>query len=65
VFPQVKRACQAGDWLGVSLFYFSSRHMDSDGSRLCSSTPNALQYEKFMIPDAIRILDGIVETLTY
>jgi len=28
-------------------------------------TPNALQYEKFMIPDPIRILDGIIETLTY
>ncbi|KAJ7286198.1 thiamine diphosphate-binding protein [Mycena rebaudengoi] len=28
-------------------------------------TPVALQYEKFYIPDAIRILDGIVETLSY
>lgn len=36
--------------------------MGADG---CYSTPNALQYEKFMIPDAIRILDGIVETLAY
>jgi hypothetical protein len=30
-----------------------------------SSVPNALQYEKFHIPDALRILDGIVETLLY
>ncbi|KAJ7583067.1 pyruvate dehydrogenase [Mycena floridula] len=28
-------------------------------------TPVALQYEKFIIPDALRILDGIVETLSY
>jgi len=28
-------------------------------------TPVSLQYEKFYIPDAIRILDGIVETLSY
>ncbi|KAJ7461471.1 thiamine diphosphate-binding protein [Mycena latifolia] len=28
-------------------------------------TPVALQYEKFYIPDAVRILDGIVETLSY
>ncbi|GLB34712.1 putative transketolase, pyrimidine binding domain [Lyophyllum shimeji] len=27
--------------------------------------PAALQYEKFHIPDAIRVLDAIVETLTY
>ncbi|PPQ98122.1 hypothetical protein CVT26_003166 [Gymnopilus dilepis] len=29
------------------------------------SIPVALQYEKFHIPDAIRILDAIMETLTY
>jgi len=28
-------------------------------------TPVALQYEKFYIPDAVRILDGLVETLSY
>ncbi|KAF9469312.1 thiamine diphosphate-binding protein [Collybia nuda] len=28
-------------------------------------TPVALQYEKFHIPDAIRVLDALVETLTY
>jgi len=28
-------------------------------------TPVALQYEKFYIPDALRILDAIVETLSY
>ncbi|KAI5114712.1 hypothetical protein M0805_006878 [Coniferiporia weirii] len=27
--------------------------------------PVALHYEKFLIPDAIRILDGVMETLTY
>ncbi|KJA27420.1 hypothetical protein HYPSUDRAFT_51953 [Hypholoma sublateritium FD-334 SS-4] len=27
--------------------------------------PNALQYEKFHVPDAIRVLDAIVETLTF
>ncbi|EKM82509.1 hypothetical protein AGABI1DRAFT_34834 [Agaricus bisporus var. burnettii JB137-S8] len=27
--------------------------------------PNALQYEKFHIPDSIRILDAIMETLSY
>lgn len=30
-----------------------------------SSTPVALQYEKFHIPDAIRVVDAVVETLTY
>ena len=29
------------------------------------SLPAALQYEKFLIPDTIRILDGIMETLAY
>lgn len=29
------------------------------------STPVPMQFEKFFIPDALRILDGIVETLTY
>lgn len=28
-------------------------------------TPVGLQFEKFMIPDALRIMDSIVETLTY
>ncbi|EIM90335.1 thiamine diphosphate-binding protein [Stereum hirsutum FP-91666 SS1] len=28
-------------------------------------TPVGLQYEKFIIPDAVRILDAILETLTY
>ncbi|KAF8511147.1 thiamine diphosphate-binding protein [Hysterangium stoloniferum] len=28
-------------------------------------TPVALQYEQFYIPDAVRILDGMMETLTY
>jgi 2-oxoisovalerate dehydrogenase E1 component beta subunit len=29
------------------------------------STPVPLQAEKFYIPDAVRILDALVETLTY
>lgn len=29
------------------------------------SVPVGLQYEKFHIPDSIRILDALVETLTY
>lgn len=32
---------------------------------LVCSTPVGLQYEKFIIPDAVRILDAIIETLTY
>ncbi|KZT39257.1 Thiamin diphosphate-binding protein [Sistotremastrum suecicum HHB10207 ss-3] len=28
-------------------------------------TPVALQYEKFYIPDAVRVLDGIIKALTY
>ncbi|KAI0042699.1 pyruvate dehydrogenase [Auriscalpium vulgare] len=28
-------------------------------------TPMGLQYEKFIIPDAVRVLDAIVETLSY
>lgn len=63
MFPQVKRACKEGDWLGVS-HLSATRHLVSNRPHL-HSTPNALQYEKFMIPDAIRILDGIVETLMY
>ena len=30
-----------------------------------NSIPAALQYEKFLIPDPIRIMDAIVETLNY
>lgn len=29
------------------------------------SLPAALHYEKFLIPDPIRVLDGIIETLSY
>jgi hypothetical protein len=29
------------------------------------STPVGLQFEKFIIPDAIRILDAIMETLAF
>lgn len=32
---------------------------------LSRSTPVGLQYEKFIIPDAIRILDSLVETLAF
>lgn len=30
-----------------------------------SSVPAALTFEKFIIPDPIRILDGVMDTLTY
>lgn len=30
-----------------------------------NSIPAALQYEKFHIPDAIRVLDAMMETLRY
>lgn len=29
------------------------------------SVPAALQFEKFNMPDEVRILDGIMETLSY
>ena len=29
------------------------------------SVPAALQYEKFIVPDPIRIMDAIIETLNY
>lgn len=31
----------------------------------CCSVPAGLQFEKFNMPDAVRILDGIMETLSY
>jgi hypothetical protein len=30
-----------------------------------NSLPVALQYEKFHIPDSIRVLDAMIETLQY
>ena len=33
--------------------------------KTCLSTPVALQYEKFHIPDALRVLDAVTETLSY
>ena len=30
-----------------------------------NSIPVALQYEKFHIPDSIRVLDAMIETLQY
>ncbi|KAG1741928.1 pyruvate dehydrogenase [Suillus lakei] len=35
------------------------------GERLLPSIPAALQFEKFTMPDEVRILDGIMETLSY
>ena len=29
------------------------------------SVPCGLQYEKFNVPDAVRVLDALVETLSY
>lgn len=56
--------CDKDNCMGVSLHCFHTSIMLTDFYRT-SSTPAALQYEKFIIPDAIRILDGIVQTLMY
>ena len=44
---------------------FRSSRVLTDARAYAHSTPVPMQYEKFHIPDALRILDGIVETLTY
>jgi len=43
------------------LFVLSSSSNDIH----CYSVPAGLQFEKFNMPDAVRILDGIMETLSY
>jgi len=63
MFLEVRCSCEACGRLGVSQssFLFASMLL----TILSLSTPVALQYEKFYIPDAIRILDAIVDTLTF
>lgn len=62
MLPQAQRTREAGDWLGVSdsrckcVVYYSDNR---------SSTPVPLTSEKFYLPDAVRILDALVETLTF
>lgn len=52
--------------MGVSASSSSSSSRLLAADDIClGSTPVGLQYEKFIIPDAVRILDAIVETLTY
>lgn len=45
--------------------YVCFSHRSTTSSYTFHSLPNALHYEKFHVPDAIRVLDAIVETLTY
>lgn len=43
---------------------FSISRLDAKISNI-NSIPAALQYEKFHIPDTIRVLDAMIETLQY
>lgn len=54
--------------MGVSVSFVLEKYNSLDwlaDNVYSESTPVGLQYEKFIIPDAVRILDAIVETLTY
>lgn len=64
MFPQAECSGEEGDGMGVS-FFFWFRGLMVIPNFHHFSLPAALHYEKFNIPDNIRILDGIVETLTY
>lgn len=61
MFPQAERACEASRKLGVS----SAALRDICWLTQMHSVPAALQYEKFLIPDALRVVDALVETLSY
>lgn len=56
-------------WMGVSVYLYvavSSMRASVADIPSFNSTPGvALQYEKFYVPDEIRILDAILETLAY
>lgn len=58
---------EEGYCVGVSLFSFSYIFACCAWVDVVflNSLPAALQYEKFLIPDPIRIMDAIVETLNY
>jgi len=51
--------------VGVSFHSFSFVMTPAHGVLFTCSVPAALQFEKFNMPDEIRILDGIIETLSY
>lgn len=61
---KARRARQTSYGMGVSGIFssFISYHVLMPRT---NSTPVALQYEKFHIPDALRVFDAIVETLSY
>lgn len=61
MLPQTQCACEASYRLGVSLSVL--RGISWLIKML--SVPAALQYEKFLIPDALRVVDALVETLSY
>lgn len=48
-------------WECVPFYDWMSARLTS----VASSVPVGLQYEKFHIPDAIRVVDAMIETLTY
>lgn len=60
---EVECASEACDWMGVSGFRLYLK--EAVFIMVYHSTPAALQYEKFHIPDAIRVLDAVVSTLSY
>jgi len=49
--------------MGVSVFFFF--RCPRIPAEVSFSLPNAMQFEKFHVPDSIRILDAIMETLSY
>lgn len=49
--------------MGVSTLRFDRQH-PLMSLALCS-VPNGLAYEKFHIPDPVRIMDALVESLSY
>lgn len=61
---EAESAGEESGCLGVSLSFKTRFLLLLIFSRVFS-LPAALQYEKFLIPDTIRILDGIMETLAY
>lgn len=62
MLPQIEGAGEEDSLMGVcaSLSVAMGSLTESP-----SSVPAALTFEKFIIPDPIRILDGVMETLTY
>lgn len=63
MFLEVEGSCEEGYFVGVSGFIPFPVLIWL--IHLLFSTPTALVYEKFNVPDGLRIVDGIVETLLY